>query len=253
MRSSLIAGNWKMHGSREGVQVLLEAIKKGADAIGEVELAVFPSYVFLQQTQALLQHTPIAWGAQNLASEHVGAFTGEISADMLREFACHYVLVGHSERRTLFAETNALVARKFQIAVTTGLSPILCVGETLAERTNGETYAVIREQIDEVLSLEGGISLFKNALIAYEPVWAIGTGVTAQPEVAQEVHAKIREWLAECNKTIAQDLRILYGGSVKRDNAAALFSMPDIDGGLIGGASLNAEEFLDIATLCSSY
>lgn len=241
-----------MHGSRESVQVLLEAIKKDCNAIREVQLAVFPPYVFLQQTQSLLQHSPIVWGAQNLSSEHVGAFTGEISADMLREFGCRYVLVGHSERRSLFAETSALVARKFQIAVTTGLSPILCLGETLAERTSGETYAVIREQLEAVLSLNDGVSLFKNALIAYEPVWAIGTGVTAPAEVAQEVHAKIREWIAECNKTIAQDLRILYGGSVKRDNAAALFSMPDIDGGLIGGASLNSEEFLDIATICSN-
>jgi triosephosphate isomerase (TIM) len=253
MRKSLIAGNWKMHGSREGVQVLLEAIKKGADAIDEVQLAIFPPYVFLQQTQTLLQSTQIAWGAQNLSSEHVGAFTGEVSADMLREFGCHYVLVGHSERRSLFAETNALIARKFQVAVTTGLSPILCLGETLAERTGGETYSVIREQLETVLALEDGITMLKHGLIAYEPVWAIGTGVTAQPEVAQEVHAKIREWVAECNKTIAQELRILYGGSVKRDNAAALFSMPDIDGGLIGGASLNSEEFLDIATICSNY
>ncbi len=241
-----------MHGTLASVQALLEAIKQGLSQGLQAELAVFPPFVFLPQTQALLQGTAVAWGAQNVATAMSGAFTGEVSAAMLQEFGCQYVLVGHSERRTLFAETNAMVASKFQIAVQAGLAPILCVGETKEQREQGQTWEVIRTQLEALLSQDEGIALLAKGLIAYEPIWAIGTGLTAEPQVAQEVHSKIREWIAQSNKTVAQQLRILYGGSVKRDNAAALFSMPDIDGGLIGGASLNATEFLDIAKLCSN-
>lgn len=252
MRKKLIAGNWKMHGSKAGVQTLLEELVQGSDRVHKAELAVFPPYVFLEQAQRILSGTKITWGAQNVAIEASGAFTGEISAGMLREFGCHYVLVGHSERRTLYGETNAIVAAKYQAAIAAELSPVVCVGETLQQREEGLTYDVLYAQLNAIFVSDNGVANLSQAVIAYEPVWAIGTGLTATPEMAQEVHAQIRRWVAEYDKTIAQNLRILYGGSVKRDNAAALLAMPDIDGGLIGGASLNAVEFLDIADLCNN-
>jgi len=252
MRKPLIAGNWKMHGSKASVQALLDNIVQGSGHIVNAELAVFPPYVFLEQTENVLANTKINWGAQNIAIEPSGAFTGEISAGMLRDFGCHYVLVGHSERRTLYNETNEIVAAKYQVAIVAGLHPIVCVGETLQQREEGLTYQVLKAQLDAIFALDKEIVNLQQAVIAYEPVWAIGTGLTATPEMAQEVHAQIRLWIAEYDKTIAQNLRILYGGSVKRDNAAALLAMPDIDGGLIGGASLNAVEFLDIADSCNN-
>lgn len=246
MRKVIVAGNWKMHGTKASVQALLTALTKSSGINSAAEMVVFPPFVFLEQTQRLLQGTGIYWGAQDVATEQSGAFTGEISASMLREFACKYVLVGHSERRSLYNETNAVVAKKFAIAKQAGLIPILCVGETLAEREKGLTQQVVSQQLQAILDLSTGAENLRQAVLAYEPVWAIGTGLTATPEQAQAIHALLRQQVAEHNPTIAQQLSILYGGSVKGSNAKALFAMPDIDGGLVGGASLDAQEFLQI-------
>ena len=244
MRKSLIAGNWKMHGNRAMVNDLLSSLKQAVSTSARAEMAVFPPYVFLSQTEHTLSDSIIAWGAQNVAAEKTGAFTGEISPDMLLEFGCRYVLIGHSERRSIYGETDAVIAQKFILAKKSGLIPVLCVGETFMEREVGETYNVVARQLDAVLAQ--GAELLLDAVLAYEPVWAIGTGLTATPEQAQEVHFYLRQQVAKYNSTIADKLRILYGGSVKAANAQALFSMPDIDGGLIGGASLDANEFLQI-------
>lgn len=252
MRQPMVAGNWKMYGSRASVAQLLNAIKQGSAQIQGVELVVFPPYLFIEQASVALANSQIAWGAQNVSAQVEGAFTGEISPNMLVDFGCRYVLVGHSERRTLYGETNIIVAEKFAAALAAGLKPVLCVGETLAEREASKTEQVIQQQLAAVLSLKGGVDLFSKAVIAYEPVWAIGTGQTAKPEQAQAVHQFIRRQIAELDKNVAQRLRILYGGSVKRANAKELFLMPDIDGGLIGGASLDANEFLDIARSCNN-
>jgi triosephosphate isomerase len=247
MRIPLVAGNWKMNGSLKSIQELLEGIKQGIGGIREgVECAVFPPFVYLAEVERLLSGTAIPWGAQNVSEQPPGAFTGEVAAPMLLDFHCKYVIVGHSERRTLYAETDAIVARKFATARQAGLTPVLCIGELLAERERGVTEEVVARQLDAVLELEG-IQSIKQAVIAYEPVWAIGTGRTATPEQAQEVHAFIRSRLSQQDATIAAATRILYGGSVKGSNAAELFAMPDIDGGLVGGASLDAQEFLTIA------
>lgn len=244
-----------MHGTRAGVVSLIEGIKHGLKAshsekMTNVEIVVLPSFVFLQQVESLLVDTLVAWGAQNHYMGAQGAFTGEISGPMLVDFGCQYVLVGHSERRTLFHEDLDLVAAKFQSAIECGLQPILCVGETLAQREKGETEKVITEQLESVIKAVG-IDTFRHAVIAYEPVWAIGTGLTASPQQAQDVHALIRRLLAKHNVDIANAMRILYGGSVKADNAAGLFAMPDIDGGLVGGASLDAKGFLAICNAAS--
>lgn len=246
-RKFLIAGNWKMHGSRAMVHDLLTTFKNHSSANLQAELVVFPPTIFLEQTQNLLAGSHISWGAQNVASELSGAFTGEISANMLLEFGCNYVLIGHSERRHIYGETDALLAKKFAKAKQVGLKPILCVGETLEERQQGRMQDVVLKQLNAILA--AGIDQLHNAVLAYEPVWAIGTGITATPEQAQEVHAILRQAVAEHSQEIAQKLPILYGGSVKAANAKALFSMPDIDGGLIGGASLVADEFLQIYKL----
>jgi triosephosphate isomerase len=251
MRRPLVAGNWKMNGSISSNQALLESIKHGGVNIKDADLAVFPPFLYLGQVEQSLSGTPIAWGAQNLSEHSSGAYTGEVSATMLTDFNCQYVLVGHSERRTLYGETDAVVARKFAAARKSALKPVLCIGETLDERERGVTEAVIARQLDAVLELEG-IQGIGDSVIAYEPVWAIGTGKTASPEQAQEVHAFIRGKIAENDANIANSLLILYGGSVKGSNAAELFAMPDIDGGLIGGASLNAQEFLTIASAAKS-
>lgn len=250
MRQPLVAGNWKMHGSRESINALLRKIMADYDAACGVELAVFPPYTYLQQVQELLSNTPIRWGAQNVSSETSGAFTGEISAEMLQDFGCHYVLVGHSERRRLFGEDNLLVAMKFIRAAKTGLFPILCVGETLEEREAGNTEQVIQQQLLALLDISDGREQLRRGVIAYEPVWAIGTGITATPDQAQQVHAFIRKIIAKNDENVAQQLRILYGGSIKASNAEAIFAMPDIDGGLVGGASLDAKEFIEITNLC---
>ena len=244
MRKFLIAGNWKMNGSRTTTAELLTIVKQKMCSSDNAELAVFPPYPLLEQTERLLSGTAIAWGAQDVAAEINGAFTGEVSASMLKEFGCQYVIVGHSERRLLFGETNEYIAKKFQQAILQGLQPILCVGETKKQRQAGQTFAVIQEQLSAVLNV--GVDCLKTAVIAYEPVWAIGTGQSATPEEAQAVHAFLRGEITSKNRMIAEQLRLLYGGSLKASNAQSLLSMPDIDGGLIGGASLDAEGFLQI-------
>ena len=234
-RTRLVAGNWKMHGSRAANRALLDAILKGIEKGGKAQCAVCVPFPYLQQVCEQLTGTPLACGAQNVSEHAQGAYTGEVSAAMLVELGCRYAIVGHSERRHLYCESDAQVAAKFAAAQGAGLVPILCVGETLAERDAAITEEVVARQLDAVLSK----SAFSDAVLAYEPVWAIGTGRTATPHQAQAVHGFLR-------KRVAAQTRILYGGSVKAGNAAALFAMPDIDGGLIGGASLVAEEFLAI-------
>ncbi len=244
MRSSLIAGNWKMNGNMQSVVELVEGIKAG-DA-GKAELAVFPPAVFLTKVGAMLTASEIALGAQNVCDQEAGAFTGEIAAAMLKECGCRYALVGHSERRSLYLESDQLVAARFAAAVASGIMPILCVGESLDEREQGITEDVVARQIDAVIEVSG-IDGIARAIIAYEPVWAIGTGKVATPDQAQEVHAFIRIKLAQLDAGVAEQIKILYGGSMNPSNAAELLSQPDIDGGLIGGASLKADDFLAIA------
>ena len=251
MRQPLVAGNWKMNGSLAGARELLAGIKDGIGAVNNAEVAVCPPYVFLALAQAELSGSDIAWGAQNLSTESSGAFTGEIAASMLKDFGCTYVIVGHSERRTLYGEDDVLVARKFAVARAAGLRPILCVGETLEERERGVTEEVVARQVDAVINLEG-VAALGDGVIAYEPVWAIGTGVTASPEQAQDVHDFIRRRVAGKNLDVGEAVRVLYGGSMKPDNAAELLAKPDIDGGLIGGASLKAADFLAICTAANT-
>lgn len=252
MRQLIVAGNWKMHGSCENITNLLNTIKLSCDKITDVQLVVLPSFVYLPLVRQLLAGSTILWGAQNLHDAVSGAYTGEVAGGMLAEFGCCYVLVGHSERRLLFAESEQWVAQKFVAAQSYGLIPILCVGETLEQREQEQTEAVIIAQLDAVISL-AGIAAFAKACIAYEPVWAIGTGKTATPEQAQQIHALIRGRIASYDELLAQRIQILYGGSVKPDNAAALFAMQDIDGGLVGGASLDPQAFLGIAQCSKSY
>lgn len=251
MRQRLVVGNWKMNGSRSSIETLLAGIKAGAASVTVTQMAVCPPFVYLAQVAEALQNTQITWGSQNLAKETgAGAFTGEVSAEMLKDFACTYALVGHSERRSLYAENDPVVAAKFAAALQAGLTPILCLGESLQEREAGQTETVIARQLDVVIA-ETGVDAFAKAVIAYEPVWAIGTGKTASPAQAQAVHAFIRQRVAASAAAIADGLQILYGGSVKPDNATELFAMPDIDGGLIGGAALQAEDFLGICQVGS--
>jgi triosephosphate isomerase len=243
MRTKLVTGNWKMHGSLGTNLGLLHSVRNGAG--GRADIALCVPYPYLEQARAVLDGSVIAWGAQDV-SEHVqGAWTGEVSGAMLADFGCRYVLVGHSERRSFFGDTDATVAAKFAAALRAGLTPVLCVGESLAEREGGITTEVVTRQIDAVLA-DTGIAAFTRAVVAYEPVWAIGTGRTASPAQAQEVHALIRARFARDSADTAAGLRILYGGSVKANNAAELFGQHDIDGGLIGGASLVAADFLAI-------
>ena len=244
MRQRLVAGNWKMNGSLASARALVGAILPGVGGL-KSEVAVCPPYVYLETVGALLKGSVVALGAQNVAREDPGAFTGEIAAPMLRDLGCKYVIVGHSERRALYGESDALVAEKYGRALREGLVPILCVGELLEERDAGHTEQVVARQLDAVLT-RSGVADLGRGVVAYEPVWAIGTGRTATPEQAQEVHAFIRGRIAGHDSSVAAGLRILYGGSVKGSNAVGLFAMPDIDGGLIGGASLLAEDFLAI-------
>lgn len=246
MRQKIIAGNWKMHGSKESVAALLETVAAGAKEAVGVEWVVFPPYLFLEQTERMLTGSHVSWGGQSVSEHNDGAYTGEISATMLRGFGCNYVLVGHSERRALYGESNEVVAQKFAQAQSHDLIPVLCVGETLHQRQAGQTNAVVLAQLEAILNLSQGGERFANAVIAYEPVWAIGTGLTASPQEAEEVHGVIRQAIAHRHAAIADKLSILYGGSVKADNAGGLFSMPNIDGALVGGASLKGEEFLKI-------
>lgn len=245
-RKPLIAGNWKMHGALAESRQLVEALRAGVSADARATMLLCPPYVYLPAVQGWLQGSPILLGAQDLADRvGTGAFTGEVSGQMLRDVGCSHVIVGHSERRALYGETDAVVAAKFKAAQTAGLTPIVCVGETLEQREAGQTRAVIERQVAAVVD-SAGVQAFGKAVIAYEPVWAIGTGRTASPEQAQEVHAFIRGMIAARDATIAAGLNILYGGSVKGANARSLFAMADIDGGLVGGASLVAAEFLEI-------
>ena len=245
MRTKLIAGNWKLNGSKPMVRELIAGILTRMDAVRSAEVMVLPPFPYLSLVHSLTENTPLLLGGQDLSPYESGAYTGEVAGGMLSEVGCGYVLVGHSERRSLHAESNELVAEKFAAAQAAGLQPILCVGETLEQRRSDQTEAVVSGQIQAVLD-QVGISAFGRAIVAYEPVWAIGTGQTASPEQAQAVHASIRAQLAKEDATIGGRVRILYGGSVKPDNAADLFSREDIDGGLIGGASLSAESFMAI-------
>jgi triosephosphate isomerase len=245
IRQPLVAGNWKMNGSLTEVRSLIEGIKRGIGSGIKAEVAVCPPFVYLALVSEHLKGTPIKLGAQNLSPQDKGAFTGEISGLMLKDYNCEYAIVGHSERRMLFGETDALIAEKFAQALKVGLTPILCVGELLEEREAGQTEAVVNRQVQAVLE-RAGVRAFNRAVVAYEPVWAIGTGRTASSEQAQEIHAFIRALIAAQNHGVAKNLRILYGGSVNIANAAGLFRMADIDGGLIGGASLEANTFLAI-------
>ncbi len=245
MRRPFIAGNWKMHGSRAENAELIEGLLLGLPAQVSVDVVVCPPFVYLWEAARLLKSSSIALGAQSTCAEAVGAFTGEVSAGMLKDVGCRYVIVGHSERRALYKEDDALVARKFLATQAQGLTPILCVGETLEEREQGRMKQVVSRQVAAVLDL-AGVDAMRRAVIAYEPVWAIGTGKNATPQQAQEVHAQIRAEVAQRDAKIAAAVRVLYGGSVKAANAREIFSMPDVDGGLIGGASLKADEFLKI-------
>ncbi len=246
MRKYLVAGNWKMNGRLAENEALLDGILAGQPHSDAVQLLVCPPFPYLPVVAERLAGSPVALGAQNVSEHAAGAFTGETAASMLKDVGCRYVIVGHSERRTLMGESSEIVAAKFAAALSEGLTPILCVGETLEEREADKTVAVIDEQLGAVLD-HAGIAAFAGAVIAYEPVWAIGTGMTASPEQAQDVHRHIRGVLEARDPAIAGALQILYGGSVKGDNAAGLFGKPDIDGGLIGGASLKAHDFLAIA------
>lgn len=247
MRQPLVAGNWKMNGSLDSIATLVDGIKAGMADVNKAEVAVCPPYVYIPRVVEMLAGTSIAVGAQDISDEESGAFTGEVAGPMIKEIGCKYAIVGHSERRSIYGEDDVFTARKFAAARRFGLTPILCVGELLEERESGSTEAVVGRQLDAVINLEG-IAALGEAVIAYEPVWAIGTGKTASPDQAQDVHAFIRGKLAELDAGVAEKVQILYGGSVKGANAAELFAMPDIDGGLIGGASLQAEEFLAICT-----
>lgn len=242
MRRTMVAGNWKMHGTRASVAELIDGLRN-LDLPSDVEIAVFPSDLFIDRVINGLEDTPISVGAQDAAIDSKqGALTGEISPSQLVDAGCELVLIGHSERRLILGESDETLNRKFAAAQASGLTPVLCIGETLEQREAGQTFEVVERQLNAVID-EFGIDVFAKAVIAYEPVWAIGTGLTATPQQAQDVHAAIRAQLAQKNPEVAQGVRLLYGGSVKAANAVELFSMPDIDGGLIGGASLNADEF----------
>ncbi|MGB5453280.1 MAG: triose-phosphate isomerase [Sedimenticolaceae bacterium] len=247
MRQPLVAGNWKMNGSRASIAELLGGLKAGIGRVEAAEVAVCAPAVYLPDTQALLDGTPIAWGGQDVSVHASGAYTGEIAGSMLADFGCRFVIIGHSERRAYHGETDEVVAQKFAAARAAGLVPILCVGETLEEREQGVTEQVVGRQIDAVVA-HCGIEMVGEGVVAYEPVWAIGTGKTASKEQAQEVHAFIRGRLAAGDQAVAEGMRILYGGSMNPKNAAELMAQPDIDGGLIGGASLKAEDFLAVCS-----
>ena len=251
MRQKLVAGNWKMHGNLVDNQALLSSLRAQLAGLRNVSCAVFAPAPYLAQVQQILAESNIAWGAQNVSEYDKGAYTGEISTSMLSDLGCRYVLLGHSERRAMYGETDEIVAAKFVAVLSAGLTPVLCVGETLGEREAGQAETVIARQLDAVIARAGVAGLAKS-VVAYEPVWAIGTGKTASPEQAQAIHAFIRQKIAYLDAMVAQDLVILYGGSVKAANAVELFSQPDIDGGLIGGASLVADEFVAICNAAQS-
>lgn len=243
MRNPLVAGNWKMHGSRASVTALVEGLLD-AGAM-PCQTLICPPFVFLDQVQRQLAGSDIALGAQNLDWHDRGAYTGEVSAEMLSEFGCSHVLVGHSERRSLFAETDAQVGLKVEKCLSSGLTPVICIGESLAERQADETFTVVQRQLDAVIR-QVGVTALRHGIIAYEPVWAIGTGESATPEQAETVHVHIRQYLAKQDENISQNIQLLYGGSVNGENAADLFAQENIDGALVGGASLKVDDFLRI-------
>ncbi len=245
MRSKLVAGNWKSNGDLAANEALLGHIRAAAADLQGATCAVCVPYPYLFQARQVLADSTVAWGGQDVSQFGAGAYTGAVTAVMLREFGCRYVLVGHSERRSIYGETNDVVAAKFGAALQAGLTPILCVGETLQERETGAMEQVIAAQLDAVIETKG-VAALGSAVVAYEPVWAIGTGKTATPQQAQAAHAFIRARIATHDAALASNLVILYGGSVKAANAGELFAMSDIDGGLIGGAALLAEEFMAI-------
>lgn len=246
MRQPLVAGNWKLNGSLETISELVSGIGNQLSAVNVAELAVCPPFVYLSYVQQLLDGVDISLGSQDCSDQESGAYTGEVAAAMIKEFGCKYIIIGHSERRHIYGENNEIVAIKYEQVKKTNLVPILCVGETLQDREDGHTEVIIAKQLDAILE-RLGIEGFMGAVIAYEPVWAIGTGHTATPDQAQEVHEFIRNKLDALNKDIAANIRILYGGSMKPDNAKQLLEQNDIDGGLIGGAALKAEDFIAIA------
>lgn len=245
MRQPFVAGNWKMNGSKQSIEALLAGIKGAMSSISKTQVVVCPPAIYIPQVESLCAGSAVKFGSQDVSFEQSGAFTAEISVSMLKDFNCEYAIVGHSERRSLHGETDQQVAKKFATARAAGITPILCVGETLDEREAGTTEDVVARQLNAVIELEG-VEALQDSVIAYEPVWAIGTGKTASPEQAQEVHAFIRKMIAEQSAATAEKVQILYGGSVKADNAEQLFSMADIDGGLIGGASLQVDDFMAI-------
>jgi triosephosphate isomerase len=245
MRRPMVAGNWKMHGSQAANRALLAELEGYVKPDWPIDIVVFPPYVYIADAVRVLDGGRILVGAQDVCAESGGAFTGQVGATMLKDVGCSFCIVGHSERRRWYHEDDALVARKFAAALAGGLTPILCVGETLEEREAQLTESVVGRQIDAVIAMHG-IGGFADAVLAYEPVWAIGTGRTASPQQAQAVHAFLRRRICEHDAKIGEHLRILYGGSVKAGNAAELFAMPDVDGGLVGGASLSADEFRQI-------
>ena len=244
MRKTIVAGNWKMNASKESVNSLIEGILSGMSGVSS-EVIVCAPFPYLSQVETLISNSSLMLAAQNLNVNTKGAFTGEVSADMIKDFGAHHVIVGHSERRSLYGESSIIVAEKTKAAIDAGLIPLLCVGESLEERESGNTEDAVAEQLNAVINLLG-IKAFEGIIIAYEPVWAIGTGLTASPEQAQTVHQFIRGLLADSSESIAQKTPILYGGSMNAGNAADLISCSDIDGGLIGGAALKAEDFLQI-------
>jgi triosephosphate isomerase len=245
MRTKLVVGNWKLNGSLAGNEALLKAVQAGVSAAKDRICAVCVPYPYLAQMGTLLRGTAIAWGSQDVSRHEKGAYTGEVSGAMVAELGARFAIVGHSERRSMFGETDSIVADKFAAARKAGLTPIFCVGETLAEREAGVTESVLARQLDALLAKQGAAGL-EGAVVAYEPVWAIGTGKTATSAQAEEAHAFIRARIAAQDAGVAGRLPILYGGSVKGSNAAELFAMPNVDGGLVGGASLAADDFIAI-------
>jgi len=244
MRKTIVAGNWKMNASKDSVESLVTDILSGASDVS-AEIIVCAPFPYLSQVEVLIEGSNLMLGAQNLNVNASGAFTGEVSAEMIKDFGANHVIVGHSERRSLYGETSEIVAEKTKAAIDSGLTPILCLGESLDQRESGKTESVVSEQLNKVIKMVG-IEAFNNIIIAYEPVWAIGTGMTATPEQAQAVHKFIRDLLASSDQNIADKTAILYGGSMNAGNAVELISCADIDGGLIGGAALKAEDFLQI-------
>lgn len=245
MRQKLIVANWKMHGSLANNKCLLEAYIDKLSSLKNIDVVVCVPYPYLAQAQSMLQNSNIAWGAQNLSKDAVGAYTGEVSASMLKDFGASYVIIGHSERATAYCESDENIATKFMQAQNHGLTPILCVGETLIEREAGVMQMVVAKQLDTIINMYGA-AVFANAIVSYEPIWAIGTGLAASADQAQSMHEFIRGKVAALDKAAADSLKILYGGSVNPQNAVQLFVMQDIDGGLVGKCSLNALEFNDI-------